>query len=86
MIAKLRTHSPAEERQFSNWVNKADLGIVIHRDPEKDPTRTDVSVRKVRFKSAGKIGAVALRWDRVTGRYAEIVPQGSYANRAYVDD
>jgi twinkle protein len=56
----------------ANWVNKADIGIVIHRDPDKNPTRTDVLVRKVRFKSVGKIGAVALRWNRSTGRYAEI--------------
>jgi len=53
----------------ANWVNKADLGIVIHRDPDKDPTRTDVLVRKVRFKSVGKIGGVSLRWDQATGRY-----------------
>jgi twinkle protein len=56
----------------ANWVNKADIGLVIHRDPDKDPTRTDVQVRKVRFKSVGKIGGVSLRWDHVTGRYAEI--------------
>jgi twinkle protein len=56
----------------ANWVNKADLGIVVHRETDKDPTRTDVLVRKVRFKSVGKIGGVSLRWDRATGRYSEI--------------
>ena len=34
----------------ANWANKADLGVVVHRDPAKDPTRTDIYVRKVRFK------------------------------------
>jgi twinkle protein len=70
----------------ANWVNKADLGIVIHRDPDKDPTRTDVLIRKVRFKSVGKIGGVLLRWDRATGRYVEIAPKGASAIRAYPDD
>jgi twinkle protein len=69
----------------ANWVNKADLGIVVHRDPDKDPTRTEIQVRKVRFKAVGKIGGVALRWDRVTGRYAEIIDQGTYGNRACPD-
>jgi twinkle protein len=68
----------------ANWVNKADLGIVVHRDPEKDPNRTDILVRKVRFKSVGKIGGVSLRWDRATGRYSEIA--ATYAARAYPDD
>jgi len=67
----------------ANWVNKADLGIVIHRDPDKDPTLTQIRVCKVRFKSVGKIGGVSLRWDRVTGRYAEIT--ATYAARAYPD-
>jgi hypothetical protein len=56
----------------ANWVNKADIGIVIHCDTDKDPALTEIQVRKVRFKSVGKIGTVALRWDRVTGRYAEM--------------
>ncbi len=38
----------------ANWANKVDIGIVVHRDPEKDPTRTDIYIRKVRFKSVGK--------------------------------
>jgi twinkle protein len=70
----------------ANWVNKADLGIVIHRDPDKNPTRVEIQVRKVRFKSVGKIGTVALRWDRATGRYSEIAAQEPYVPRAYPDD
>jgi len=70
----------------ANWANKADLGIVVHRDPETGPTRTDIYIRKVRFKSVGKIGAASLRWDRATGRYAEIAPAAYGAARAYRDD
>jgi len=67
----------------ANWVNKADLGIVVHRDHDKDPARTEIHIRKVRFKSVGKIGGMALRWDRATGRYAEIAD--AYVPRAYSD-
>ena len=71
----------------ANWANKADLGVVVHRDPAKDPTRTDIYVRKVRFKSVGKIGAASLRYDRATGRYAELTPPPSYgAAKGYRDD
>ncbi len=70
----------------ANWANKADIGIVVHRDPEKDPTRTDIYIRKTRFKSVGKIGAISLRWDRATGRYADIAPASYGAARAYRDD
>jgi twinkle protein len=70
----------------ANWVNKADLGMVIHREPDQDPTRTEIHVRKVRFKAVGKIGTVALRWDRCTGRYAEIAVQSVAAAKAFHDD
>ena len=71
----------------ANWVNKADLGVVVHRhDPEKDPTRADIYIRKVRFKSVGKIGLVSLRWDRSTGRYSEIAKTSYGAAKAYRDD
>jgi twinkle protein len=66
----------------ANWVNKADLGIVVHRDLEKE-TRTEILVRKVRFKAVGKIGAVVLRWDRAVGRYAEIAAPNGWTARAY---
>jgi twinkle protein len=72
----------------ANWANKADLGVVVHRDPAKDPTRTDIYVRKVRFKSVGKIGVASLRYDRATGLYAELTPAAnSYAAaKGYRDD
>ena len=68
----------------ANWANKADIGVVIHRDPNKDPTKTEVYIRKVRFKSVGKIGATALRYERSTGRYAELSPNAAPA-LAYKD-
>jgi twinkle protein len=71
----------------ANWANKADLGVVVHRDPNKDPLATEIYVRKVRFKQVGKIGVVTLRYDRATGRYAEKPPERpAGVARAYPDD
>jgi twinkle protein len=71
----------------ANWANKADVGLVIHRDPNKDPTRTDIFVRKVRFKSVGKIGMTSLRYERATGRYSEIPLAAAAGNaRGYAND
>jgi twinkle protein len=58
----------------ANWANKADIGLVVHRDPTKNPLQTDLYVRKVRFKSVGKIGVTTLRYDPLTGRYHEMEP------------
>jgi twinkle protein len=71
----------------ANWANKADIGLVVHRDPNRNPTRTDIFIRKVRFKSVGKIGMTSLRYEHATGRYLEIptaVPVGK--PRADADD
>ena len=71
----------------ANWANKADVGLVIHRDPNKDPTRTDILIRKVRFKSVGKIGMTSLRYERATGRYSEIPLAAAAGNaRGYAND
>ena len=59
----------------AHWFNKADVGIVIHR--EFDAVRdkeVEIGVRKVRFKAVGRPGEVTLEYDRVTGRYAEKAP------------
>ena len=51
----------------ANWVNKADVGIVVVRD--WDTARVDIHVKKVRFKEVGHIGKATLYFDKVTGRY-----------------
>jgi hypothetical protein len=77
--AKPQTKGRKSETKPARLAGKADLGMVVHRDPAKDQTRTDIYVRKVRFKSVGKIGVASLRYDRATGRYAELTPTPSYA-------
>jgi twinkle protein len=54
----------------AHWANKADFGVVVHRPDLHQPV-TEIHVRKVRSKAFGKIGKVALQYDRATGRYSE---------------
>lgn len=59
----------------AHFINKADNGIVIHRnrDPESEsPDSVEVLVRKVRNKAAGTIGNCTLSYDRRNGRYVDI--------------
>jgi twinkle protein len=70
----------------ANWANKADLGVVVHRR-DATSTITDIHIRKVRFKSVGKLGVTSLRYDRATGRYSEMPPpEPTGRARAYVDN
>jgi hypothetical protein len=55
--------TPPRRSASANWANKADIGLVVHRDANRDPTRTDIFVPKVRFKQVGKIGTTSLRYD-----------------------
>lgn len=56
----------------ANFVNKADNGIVVHRDPMSEPPQTDIHVRKVRFKSVGQVGQATLLYDKPTGIYSDL--------------
>ncbi len=55
----------------ANWNNKADTGVVVHRDPNLTPPQTEVYIRKVRWKWLGQIGMATLLYDKATGRYHE---------------
>ncbi|CAL8460519.1 g48 [Coccomyxa elongata] len=60
----------------AHFINKADNGIVIHRnrDPEQGAlNHVKVLVRKVRNKAAGTIGDCILEYDRITGRYKDVL-------------
>jgi len=62
----------------AHFINKADNGIVIHRPYSgvmaaaegHNTNLTQILVRKVRNKLAGRIGDVTLSYDRATGRYS----------------
>ena len=58
----------------AHFINKADNGIVVHRnrDPDNDsPDSVEILVRKVRNKAAGTIGTCELSYDRRNGRYVD---------------
>ena len=58
----------------AHFVNKADHGLVVHRnrDPAaENPAEVQILVRKVRNKIAGTLGDAVLVYDRVNGRYID---------------
>jgi twinkle protein len=55
----------------ANWANKADVGVVVHRDPMRVPPQMDIYVRKIRSKAFGRIGVTSLCYDPSTGRFFE---------------
>jgi twinkle protein len=62
----------------SHWVNKADIGLVVHRSKEGP---TEIHVRKVRFKWVGRQGTATLGYDRATGIYSDQVPQSHWSDK-----
>jgi twinkle protein len=58
----------------ANWVNKADIGISVHRGWDSDGSRSSVAevhVKKVRFRAVGQPGIAKLEFIPATGRYIE---------------
>lgn len=53
----------------SNWANKADFGLVIHRS-ETVTNVTEIHVKKVKFKHEGKTGQCSLLYNLETGIYS----------------
>lgn len=73
-----------------HWWNKADCAITVWRNMEDlhDPM-VEIHVQKCRFKHIGFPGAVTLRYDRVTGKYNEVVSLEAvkrYANKGLSDE
>lgn len=70
-----------------HWWNKTDCGICVWRDFEKmESQETNVYVQKVRFKHVGRPGFTTLRYDRVTGRYHEILKSVDEYAKRYSDE
>lgn len=58
----------------ANWRNKADCGIILHREQMDDGSLSDtvgVYVDKIRFSAVGRIGRTKLVYSPITGRYSE---------------
>ena len=58
----------------ANWRNKADMGVVVWRDPTDESAPTQVHIQKVRFRECGEVGMVKLYFDKATGRYSDFGP------------
>jgi twinkle protein len=67
----------------ANWTNKADVGLVVHRN--FDTNQAEIHVQKVRDKWVGQPGRVTLDYDKATGRYSGQSPGPATASR-YRDD
>lgn len=58
----------------AHWANKADIGLVVHREFEEDGTRSNVAtvhVTKVRQHWVGEVGRQKMAFDLKTRRYFE---------------
>lgn len=56
----------------SNFFNKTDYGITVHRRCDENNELTnnvDIYFQKVKYKNLGKTGTVALEYDYVSGRF-----------------
>ena len=63
--------NPYDISGSANWRNKADNCISVWRDLADDNQPVSIHVQKIKFKICGKLGVAQLRYDRVTGRYAD---------------
>lgn len=55
----------------AHFYNKADFGIVVHRDRVKDTV--EVHVQKVKFRHLGKVGTALFKYNLSNGRYSPFV-------------
>lgn len=60
----------------ANFFNKADFGIVVHRNREENYTL--VRVEKVKFRHLGECGDARFRYNTVNGRYVPIMNANDY--------
>ena len=56
------------------WFAKADVGLSVHRDPEKTDGTAEIHVWKCRFKWVGKMGMALLSYNKASGTYSSFEP------------
>lgn len=82
---KLPVPTPDSISDSQHWWNKADVNITVHRDLHADTEAVDIYVQKVRFKHIGKRGRATLKFDKVTGTYAEFLKSVTTGRAPYSD-
>ena len=58
----------------AHFFNKADFGIVVHRDKVNETVC--ISIEKVKFRHLGKTGKVILKYNSTNGRYVTLKEDG----------
>lgn len=53
------------------WFAKADVGMTVHRHPDKSPQDVEIHIWKCRYAWLGKQGSTKLFYDKQTTTYAE---------------
>lgn len=66
--------TPYDVSGAAHWRNKADNCITVYRSMKEETQAVQIHVQKIRKKRIGKVGAVELRYDKVTGRYHDWGP------------
>ena len=64
--------TPYDISASQHWRNKADFAMAVHRDLTNSNATTKVLIQKVRFSEHGQLGSVDLRFDKITGQYADL--------------
>lgn len=60
----------------ANWVNRPDVGLIVHRTPSKAAERTgitEIHIRKMRTKHLGNVGETTMKYEKDTGRYTPAI-------------
>jgi len=69
--------TPYDISGSAHWRNKADNCLTVWRDENEPDQPVRLYVQKIRFREVGKVGMVALQFDRVTGRYKDAIPSAA---------
>ena len=59
----------------ANFYNKADFGIIVHRD--RNANTVEVRVQKVKFRHLGECGTAYFKYNLNNGRYTPYTPGGT---------
>lgn len=84
---KLPKPTPNDISDSAHFWNKSDNCLMVWRDQsEYQKEEVEIHVQKVRFKHIGHLGVAKLQYDRVTGRYSEVLTVIEGGRLPYPDD
>lgn len=67
--------TPYDISGSAHWRNKADNCLTLWRDENEPDQPVKLYIQKIRFREVGKVGVVDLQFDRMNGRYKEVIPE-----------